>query len=80
MTDQHIPDLGAQDPELRNSPVAWENDEETDALREQEPGAPVCYFNENAYDDGTVVKSGTALLRCSYGIWFPVASSDPDNP
>ncbi len=42
MPDQHILDLGAQGPELRNSPVAWENEEQTGALREQQPGAAVC--------------------------------------
>lgn len=78
--DDKIINLGAQDPELKNSPVAWESEEDTDALREQEPGEPVCYFNDTPYDEGTVVKSGDTLLRCSYGIWFPVASSDPDNP
>jgi hypothetical protein len=78
--DRKILDLGAQDPELKNSPVAWESDEETDSLREQEPGAPECYFNGKAYEDGVVVKSGTVLLCCSSGIWLPVASSDPDNP
>jgi len=78
--DDKIIDLGAQDPELKNSPVAWESEEETDALREQAPGAPVCYFNDKPYDESVVVKSGDTLLRCNYGIWIPVASSDPDNP
>ncbi len=78
--DDKIINLGAQDPELKNSPVAWESEEETDALREQEPGEPACYFNDKPYDEGTVVKSGDTLLRCNYGIWFPVASSDPENP
>jgi len=78
--DVNTKDLGAQDPELRNSPVAWEGEEDSDALREQAPGSPVCYFNDMPYDHGTLVKSGDSLLRCSYGLWFPVASSDPDNP
>ena len=78
--DAKLLDLGAQDPELKNSPVAWEADEDTDALREQAPGAAVCYFNSDAYEQDTVIKSGDVLLRCSYGLWFPVASSDPDNP
>lgn len=79
MTDKTL-DLGAQDPELKNSPVAWESEEDTDALRELNPGEPMCYFNDVAYEEGTVVKSGSALLRCSYGLWLPLASADPDNP
>jgi hypothetical protein len=78
--NSNILDLGAQDPELRNSPVAWESDDDTDALREQSPGATVCYFNDTEYDLDTIIKSGDSLLRCSYGLWVPVASSDPDNP
>jgi hypothetical protein len=75
-----IPDLGAQDPETRNSPVAWETDEDTDALRESMPGGPVCYFNGQSFEHDTVVKSGTALLRCDRGLWVPAGPSDPDNP
>ena len=73
-------DVGAQDPELKNSPVAWESDEESEALLEEGPGEPVCFFNDKAYDHSTVIKSGTVLLRCDHGIWFPTGSSDPDNP
>ena len=72
--------VGAQDDELKNSPIAWESDEDSEALREQEPGEPVCFFNSQAYDHDTVVKCGTTLLRCDHGIWFQAGSSDPDNP
>jgi len=78
--DAKLPNLGAQDPELKNSPVAWESDEDTEALREEGPGEPVCFFNGQAYDHGTVIKSSTVLLRCDRGIWFPAGPSDPDNP
>ena len=40
-----IPQVGAQDPELKNSPIAEEEDEDTDVIRQQVPGEPVCYFN-----------------------------------
>jgi hypothetical protein len=73
-------DLGVQDPEAKNSPVAWESDEDTDTLRESIPGEPVCFFNDQAYDHKTVIKSGTVLLRCDYGLWVPAGPSDPDNP
>ena len=70
MSDK-TPDLGAQDPELKNSPVAWEADEDTEALRESIPGEPICYFNDAAYTHGTIVRSGGTLLRCDYGLWVP---------
>jgi len=75
-----ILDLGVQDPEARNSPVAWEIDEDTETLRESIPGDPVCLFNDQAYDHNTVIKSGTVLLRCDYGLWVPAGPSDPENP
>jgi hypothetical protein len=72
-----IRDVGAQDPELKNSPVAWELDEDTDALREEFPGAPVCYFNDEIFDNGSIVKSGAVVLRCDYGVWVPAEASPP---
>jgi hypothetical protein len=69
-------DLGAQDPELKNSPVAWEADEETEALREEVPGSAACYFNGNAYAHDTLIRSGTTVLRCDEGVWVPEGSGD----
>lgn len=79
MAEQTL-NLGAQDPELKNSPIADETDEDVEALRESVPGEPVCFFNDNAYPHGTVVRSGTAFLRCDHGIWLPSGPGDPDNP
>ena len=76
----HTEDVGAPDPELNTSPIAEENDEETDVLRQEEPGEPVCYFNSKSFETGSYVKSGTSLLKCVYGIWVPAGSADPDNP
>jgi hypothetical protein len=73
-------DLGAQDPERRNSPIASESDEDTEVLRESVPEEPFCYFNDRAYPQDTVIKSGTGLLRCDQGVWIPAGPSDPDNP
>lgn len=64
-------DVGAQDPELQNSPVAWEADDDTETLRESLPGEPICYFNNRAYEHGAVVRSGRTLLRCDHGLWVP---------
>ena len=76
----HAPDVGAPDPELKNSPIAQETDEEYEVLKQEEPGEPVCFFNSKSYPNGTHVCSGDALLRCDYGIWVRVGSCDPDNP
>ena len=72
--------LGAQDPELKNSPVAWEADEDTETLRESIPGDPVCFFNDLAFAHGTIVGSGDVLLRCDHGLWVPAGPGDPSNP
>jgi len=77
---EHAEDVGAPDPELNTSPIAEENDEETDVLRQEEPGEPVCYFNNKSFKTGAYVKSGTAMLKCDYGIWVPAGPADPDNP
>ena len=79
MTDR-IQELGAQDPELRNSPVAAEGDEDTETLHASIPGEPVCYFNDRPYAHGTIGKSGTVLLRCDYGVWVPAGPADQQNP
>jgi hypothetical protein len=75
-----LPQVGAQDPELRNSPIAEEEDEDTDVVRQQLPGAAVCYFNGTEYAQGTFVASGSQVLRCSYGVWIDSGSADPRNP
>ena len=69
--NQHrsIPQVGAQDPELPNSPVALEDDLDTDVLRQQVPGEPVCLFNGHAYVNGSLVVSGSRHLKCVNGIW-----------
>jgi hypothetical protein len=73
-------DLGSQDPERRNSPIADETDEDVEVLRQEIPPGPVCYFNDKPYSDGTIVKSGTTLLRCDKGLWISAGPSDADNP
>ena len=74
------PDVGAPDPELENSPIADDTLEETEDLKQELPGEPVCLFNSTEYPNGTYVLSGTSLLRCDYGIWVPAGPGDPENP
>ncbi|HVN41292.1 MAG TPA: hypothetical protein VMT50_00810 [Steroidobacteraceae bacterium] len=77
---QNIPQVGAQDPELPNSPVADEEDEDTDVVRQQVPGEPVCLFNGRAFKHGEYVASGSQVLKCSYGVWVESGSTDERNP
>jgi hypothetical protein len=74
------PQVGEQDPELLNSPIADENDDQEYDLHEVSRGLPLCFFNGESYTDGSFVRSGTTLLRCDSGVWFVAGSSDPDNP
>lgn len=76
----HLPEVGALDPELRNSPVAQEFDEDVDTLRQQMPGEPVCYFNGRSFAHGRYVSSGGQVLHCHYGVWIDAGSADRDNP
>lgn len=64
-------ELGAQDPELKNSPIAWELDEEIETLRGAVAGDALCYYNGHSYDHGTTVRGGEAVLRCDRGVWVP---------
>lgn len=70
-----IPDVGDQDPAERNSPIAAEEDEETQFLRQDVPGDAVCWFNDCSFAWAVVffawcVKglgdSGTSLATSSY--------------
>ena len=74
-------DVGAQDPELKNSPIANEALEEDPTLRQQVPAEQAfCYFNGETFTDNTIVRSGTTMLRCARGIWVPAGPGDPENP
>ena len=72
--------LGPQDPELRNSPVIGEMVEDREFPRQNVPNPARCYFNGQAFDDGTFVRSGSTTLRCSSGVWVESGPGDPDNP
>ena len=77
---KHAEDVGAPDPELNTSPIAEEGGDETEVLRQEVPGEPVCYFNNQSFPTGAYIKSGTSILKCDYGIWIPAGPADPDNP
>lgn len=78
---QNPPSVGAQDPELKNSPIMEEDDEDYEAIAQEIDGVRVCYFNNAAYTHGAYVCSGSGeLLRCDNGLWVREGSCDPDNP
>lgn len=72
--------VGDQDPERGNSPIADEGDDAGYDLHENVSGLTSCLFNDVEYPDGTYVRSGHRLLRCDRGLWVAAGSSDPDNP
>ncbi len=63
------PQVGAPDPEAKNSPIFDEDDNDYLSLDlELETG--VCYFNGESYKRGDYVCSGSELLRCEEkGVW-----------
>lgn len=72
-----VPDVGAPDFELRNSPIFDHYSEEYDAVDlEYEAGA--CYFNGVCYPLGPFVASGEERLRyAGRGVWVRVGPTDP---
>jgi hypothetical protein len=69
----HASQVGAADPERRNSPIHTDPEQSFELLREQVGDeAAGCYFNDVRYAEGTHVMSGTTCLRCERGIWVEV--------
>jgi hypothetical protein len=73
-----ITQVGSPDPELRNSPIAVEEDIDTDVVRQQVPGEAVCWFNGTEFRNGDFVASGSQVLQCSYGVWVDAGSTIDD--
>ena len=75
--DVHIPNAGAPDPELKNSPIFDHESFETEAADlELETG--VCYFNGITYAIGDVIRSGDEILRCEErGVWMRIGTQRP---
>jgi hypothetical protein len=72
----HLPQAGAPDPELKNSPILDDVDEELADELELETG--VCYFNNLAYPMGQYLLSGSELLHCEErGVWVRKGEAVP---
>lgn len=64
-----VPDVGAPDPELRNSPI-FDDSSMDDLSLDLELEEGVCYFNNTTYSIGKYICSGNELLRCEErGVW-----------
>lgn len=75
MTDR-AEQVGAPDPELKNSPI-FDEYEELSLDLELEEG--VCYFNNVAHPIGQYVLSGSELLKCEgRGVWVRQGELRPE--
>lgn len=75
MTD-HVPQVGAPDPELTTSPI-FDEYEEISLDLEIEAGA--CYFNNVSYPPGRYLLSGSELLHCEErGVWVRKGEMRPE--
>jgi hypothetical protein len=66
----NVQNVGAPDPEARNSPIFDESDADYQDVDPDE-GEGICYFNSQAFDIGAYICSGEELLRCEgHGVWI----------
>ena len=78
---EHVPQVGAADPERRNSPIQTDPGQSFELLREQVGDEPAgCYFNDLWYEEGSHVLSGSTYLRCERGIWVDAGTQAPVSP
>lgn len=69
MKHLNVPEVGAPDPDAKNSPIVDYELEEGEFL-DVEADAVVCYFNNVEYRVGDYVCSGNELLCCEKGgVW-----------
>jgi len=77
-----IRDVGAQDPNLQNSPIAWPVEDQDEAAAEEpevddtEPNP--CYFNGERFAHGSYVRSGDTILHCELGVWTDIGPTHPE--
>lgn len=71
----NVPEVGAPDPELKNSPV-FDDESEEEEYEDLELETGACYFNGRRFAIGEYVSSGSELLRCmERGVWVRVGES-----
>jgi hypothetical protein len=69
---EHLPQVGAPDPELKNSLILDEFEhDELAGPRDIEVEEAACCFNGVEYPIGTYVQSGSEILQCTgRGVWI----------
>ena len=74
-----LPQVGAPDPELKNSPIIDEAEyDEHAASPDLEIETPVCYFNAEPFPLGSFVRSGDEVLQCTeHGVWLRKGEKRP---
>ena len=73
----HVPQVGAPDPESRTSPIL---DEYEELSLDMEIEAGACYFNGASYPIGAYVRSGSEVLHCEErGVWVRKGEVRPDS-
>jgi len=73
MTQELLPQVGAPDPELKNSPIIDESEYDEEMSPDLEFEAGVCYFNAAAYQIGQYVRSGSER-----GVWVRKGEQRPE--
>jgi hypothetical protein len=70
-----VQEVGAPDPQLKNSPIFDDESVEVE-YEDLELETGVCYFNNVSFPIGEYVSSGGELLKCmERGVWVRAGSS-----
>lgn len=73
---ERLMQVGAPDPERKNSPIIDDDEDELDLDLELETG--VCYFNDTSFPLGAYVMSGDEVLHCEgRGVWVKKGERRP---
>lgn len=75
-----IPHVGPQVPDMKNSPIADDADDEIYVVGQEVEEQPYCYYNNTSYAHGSYVNTGTDVLVCDKGLWIYQSNSDSDKP
>jgi hypothetical protein len=69
----HAPQVGAPDPEHRTSPILSRETDTGELSFDSELEQEACLFNDQRYELGEYVRSGSELLHCvERGVWVKV--------
>jgi len=77
---EHTPQVGAPDPERRNSPIQYDPEQPLEFVHEAADQVAGCYFNDQFHAEGSLILSGSTYLRCEHGVWAEVGTSAPVPP